>query len=42
MNLETASANIRTMVEAVKAAAVPDKQTEISVESEVLYEGASG
>ena len=38
MNIETASANIGTMDEAVKAAAVPDKQTEESVEAEVLTE----
>ena len=36
MNIETASENVRTMDEAVKAAAVPDKQNEESVESELL------
>ena len=41
MNIETASANVRTMGEAVKAAAVPGKQTEGYIESEILYEGAS-
>ena len=42
MNLETASANVRTMGEAMKAAAVPDKQTEGSVKAEVLSEVSSG
>ena len=42
MNLETAPANVRTMDEAVKSVAVPDKQTEESIEAEVLPEGASG
>ena len=41
MNIETASANVRTMCEAVKSAAVPGKQTEGYIESEILYEGAS-
>ena len=38
MNLETASANVRTMYEAVKADAVPDKQNEESVKTKVLPE----
>ena len=42
MHLETSYTNFRTMVEAVKYAYVLDKQTEVSVESEVLREGASG
>ena len=42
MSLETASANVRTMGESVKAAAVPSKQTEVCVEAEVIYEGSSG
>ena len=42
MNLDTVSENIRTMEEAVKDAAVPDKQTEESVEDELLTEVASG
>ena len=37
INLETASANVTTMSEDVKASANPDKQTERSVEAEVLY-----
>ena len=36
MNIETASANVRTMGEAVKYAAVPCKQTGVYVEDEVL------
>ena len=42
MNLETASVNSRTMVESVKHATVPDNQTKVSVEAEVLPEGVSG
>ena len=42
MNIETYSANVRTMYEAVKYAAVTDKQTEGYVEAEVLPEIASG
>ena len=42
MNLETASENVRTMGESMKAATVPGKQTEGSVQSEVLSEGSSG
>ena len=42
MNLETAPANVRTMDEAVKSAAVPDKQTKESFEAEVHPEGDSG
>ena len=42
MNLATDSANVRTIGEAMKAAAVPIKQTEGYVEAEVLSEGASG
>ena len=41
MNIETASANVRSMSEALKSAAVPGKQTEGYIESEILYEGAS-
>ena len=41
MNLETASTNVRTIDEAVKAADVCDKQNEEYVEAEVLIEGAS-
>ena len=40
--LETSYKKFRTMGEAVKYAYVLDKQTEGSVESEVLPEGASG
>ena len=42
MNIETASANVITMDESLKSAAVPDKQNEEYVESELLIEGASG
>ena len=42
MNIETASENVRTMGEAMKAAAVPVKHTEGCVEAEVLSEGSSG
>ena len=42
MNLETASENVRTMGEAVKAFFVPSKQTEVYIEAEVLSEGSSG
>ena len=42
MNLETASGNVITMGEAMKSVAVTGKQTEGSVEDEVLYEGSSG
>ena len=41
MNLETASENFRTMGESMKDSAVPGKQTEVSVEAEVIYERAS-
>ena len=42
MNIETASAHVRTIDEAVKYAAVPDKYTEEHAEAEVLPERASG
>ena len=38
MNIETASANVRTMDGDVKAAAVHYKKTEESIEAEVLPE----
>ena len=41
MHIEKYSENVITMDEAVKAAALPDKQTAWSVEYEVLPEGAS-
>ena len=41
-NLEKASANVITIGEAVKAASVTDKYTEISVEAEGPPEGSSG
>ena len=41
MNIETASANFRTMGEVVKASAVPGKQTEGYIEAGVLSEGSS-
>ena len=42
MNLETTSANVITIGEAVKAAAVPGKNTEGYIEDEVISEGSSG
>ena len=42
MNIETASANVITMDEAVKDAAVPNKQTEESVKAKLLPEVSSG
>ena len=42
MNLETYSANVITIDEAVKSAAVHDQQNEWYVESEVLSEVSSG
>ena len=42
MNLETYSANVITIDEAVKAAAVHDQQNEWYIESEVLSEVSSG
>ena len=42
MNLETDYENVRTMGKYMKAAAVPDKHTERSVDAGVLSEGGSG
>ena len=40
MNIETASANVRTMGKAVKYATITGKQTKVFVESGVLSEGS--
>ena len=42
MNIETASATVRTIDKAVKSSEFSDKQNEKSVEAELLIEGASG
>ena len=42
MNIETDSTNVRTMGESMKAAAVPGKDTEGSIEAQIISEGAIG
>ena len=42
MNIETVSANVRKMGEAVKSYGITGKQTEGYVEAEALSEGSSG